>query len=195
MEIICIRIADFKKVTEKDSKAVMVTCDGVKQKILFSIIKVGYGQKAFFLCPICGKNKEKLYLENKLFRCSECCSLNFYRGIQNTTKGGDAYIAYKMQRFAQRCGIGKFEYPFDFRKYPRPKGKHKIKWEKNLAIMQSLENMRSQSIFFNKVWDSKTIQSVEQGKNKFLSFPLPMLERNLYAFDSGVLKNKQMTHL
>ncbi len=184
--MINISIKDFTKMIDKGSKCAIVSCGRVKQKIMFSVVKVGYGKKTFLSCPICGKNKCTLYLENNLFRCSNCCSVNPYKGIQNTTKGGEAYLEYKMERFAMRCGIGEFEYPFDFRKHPRPKGKHKEKWNTNLAIMQSLENMRSQSIFFQKIWNSKTIQSVEQRKNKFLSYPLPLLERYFYDFDSGI---------
>lgn len=181
-----IDIKNFSKMIEKGSKCAVVEYGNTKQKISFSTVKVGYGEKLFLSCPICGKNKYTLYYENNLFRCSECCSLNTYKGIQNTTKGGEAYLEYKMERFAMRCGIGQFEYPFDFRKHPRPKGKHRKKWNTNLAIMQCLENMRSQSIFFQRIWNSKTIQSVERKKNKYLLYPLPLLERYFYDFDNGI---------
>lgn len=181
-----INIKDFSKMIEKGSRYVVVLYGSTKYKLIFSTVKVGYGEKLFLSCPICGKNKCTLFYKNNLFRCSECCSINLYKGIQNTTKGGEAYLEYKMNRFAMRCGIGEFEYPFDFHKYPRPKGKHKENWNTNLAIMQCLENMRSQSIFFQKIWNSKTIQSVERKKNKYLLYPLPLLEKYFYDFDKGI---------
>lgn len=183
-----IHIKQLSKAIDDKSTGAIIECNGKKQKVLFNRVKVGYGEKVFFTCLICGKNKERLYLEGNLFRCSDCCFVNPYKGIQNTTKGGYDYIAYKMQRFAIKCGIGRFDFPFDYSKHPKPKGKHKDKWEKNLAIMQCLENMRFQSIIYNKMWNPITIRSVEQGKNKYLSYPLFELKQYLFAIDSGVLK-------
>lgn len=160
------------------------------QTLSFTKVQVGYGKKNFFRCPICGRNATRLYFDNHLFRCLECCRSNPYKGIQNTTRGGDDYIGYKMERFAAKAGIGQFDYPFDYLKHPRPKGKHWSKWNKNLAIMQSLENMRTQSIFFHKIWDSKTIRSIEKGKNRFLEFPLKVLKDSLFAFEKGILSDE-----
>lgn len=179
--MIKITVQDLMKATHKGASGATVVYDGRKQKVLFNRVKNGFGYKTFMLCPLCGSNCNILYFDYGCFRCPKCCSKNFYKGIQNTTKGGYDYIAYKMERFAEKSGIGQFDFPFDYSKHPKPKWKHKAKWEKNLAIMQCLENMRFQSIVFNRIWDNKTIQKVEQGKNKYVSYPLSVLKA--YLFD------------
>ena len=168
------------------SSGVIIEAEGKKEKILLSRVKVGYGYKVFFSCPICGKNSERIIFEDGLFSCSKCSSAKQYRGIQNTTKGGDDFIAYKMLRFSMKVGIGQFNFPFDYAEHPKPKGKHSDKWNKNLAIMQCLENMRFQSIFNKKIWDLKVIQSVEQGKNRFLSLPLLALKDSIFPIEKGI---------
>ena len=183
--MVSINIRQFKRITDTGKDGATIEYEGIRQRLSFSRVVVGYGKKVFFRCPICNKNKESLFWENNLFRCSDCCSIKQYSGIQNTTKGGDAYISYKMERFAMRCGVGQFDYPFDFQQHPRPKGKRSKNWNKNLAILQCLENMRFQSIVFGKIWNQKTIQSIEKGKNKFLLYPLKDLKNNFYSFDNG----------
>ena len=174
--MIKITVQDLMKATHKGASGATVVYNGRKQKVLFNRVKNGFGYKTFMLCPLCGLNCNILYFDYGCFCCPKCCSKNFYKGIQNTTKGGYEYISYKMERFAEKSGIGRFEYPFNYEQHPKPKNKHRDKWERNLAIMQALENMRSQSIFFDRIWDSKTIQKVEQGKNKCLSYPLLFLK-------------------
>lgn len=174
-----------KSINEKSTGAIIEVKEN-KQKIRFNRVKVGCVCKVFFSCPLCGRNCEKVFFEQGGFRCFKCCSVSPYKGIQNTTKGGDDYIAYKMQRFAIKNGIGQFDFPFDYAKHPKPKGKHSDHWKKNLAIMQGLENMRTQSIFFNKIWKQKVIQSVEQGKNKLLELPLWTLKDRFLSFEEGL---------
>ncbi len=159
------------------------------QTVNLKKVQVGKGERTFFICPCCGKSAYKLYLDNtENFKCVHCTSVNPYEGIQNTTKGGYVYLQYKMERFAMNCGIGSFEYPFDYKKHPKPKGKHIDKWNKNLAIMQALENMRFQSILYQKAWNPKTVKSIVNGKNIFLSLSLEKLKRYFYPFDTGILR-------
>ena len=175
--MVFVDIKQFKNLTDAGRTKAFLKWDEHQQAVYFSKVRVGYGYKNFFICPCCGEYKTKLYLDkNNIFKCVKCCSIKPYNGIQNTTKGGYEYISYKMERFAEKSGIGRFEYPFDYEQHPKPKNKHRDKWERNLAIMQALENMRSQSIFFDRIWNSKTIQKVEQGKNKCLSYPLLFLK-------------------
>lgn len=181
-----IHIRQLSKAININSTAAIIEAEGKRQIIYFKRVKVGFGYKVFFSCPLCGKNCEKVFFEQGGFRCFRCCSVSPYKGIQNTTKGGDDYIAYKMQRFAIKSGIGHFDFPFDYAKHPKPKGKHSDRWKKNLAIMQGLENMRTQSIFFNKIWKQKVIQSVEQGRNKLLELPLWTLKDRFLSFEEGL---------
>ena len=175
----------FKEVIRKGKNHAKIEWNGNQQNIRFSKVQVGYGFKNFLVCPICGQNRAKLYLEGKLFKCAVCCSVKPYRGIQNTTKGGNEYLGYKMKRFAHKVGIGGFEYPFEYLRHICPKGKNQDKWRYNLKIMQAFENMRSQSIFSGKVWKSETIKSVENGKNKFLNNTLHDLKEVFFPFDEG----------
>lgn len=184
-----IEIKQFKKLTDVDKQKAVIKWGEYQQTLYFSKVKVGYGYKKFFVCPCCGEYKTKLYLDkNQIFKCVNCCSVKPYNGIQNTTKGGDDYIDYKMIRFAIKVGIGKYEYPFDYCQHPCPKGKHKEKWNQNLHILQAMENMRFQSIFFEKVWDVKTIRSVETGNNKYLSCTLKDLKNQFIPFDRGIIQ-------
>ncbi len=184
--MISIHISELSGSINDKSTGAIIEFEGKRQSIHFSRVKLKFGYRVFFSCPLCGKNCERLFLEKGFYRCIHCCSVNPYKGIKNTTKGGDDYIAYKMQRFAVKCGIGQFDFPFDYSKHPKPKGKHLDRWEKNLAIMQCLENMRTQSIFYKKIWKLKVIQSVEQGKNRFLDYPLWKLKDNLYMIEKGL---------
>jgi len=187
-----IEIKQFKKVIDKGKQSARIKWDDKQQTIFFSRVNVGYGCKVFFICSCCGENRTMLYLDSNIFKCVNCCTVKPYRGIQNTTKGGDEYLGYKMERFAIKVGIGSFDYPFDYLQHFCPKGKHKDKWNKNLSIMQALENMRTQSIFFNKIWNQKTIQSVESGKNKYLKCTLLDLKEKFIPFDNGF--DIQVTH-
>lgn len=184
--MLSIHISAISKSISKKSTGAIVQVERYRQKILLNRVKVGCVCKVFFSCPFCGRNCERLFFEQGMFRCFRCCSVSPYKGIQNTTKGGDDYIAYKMQRFAIKNGIGQFNFPFDYVKHPKPKGKHSDRWKKNLAIMQGLENMRTQSIFFNKIWKQKVIQSVEQGRNKLLELPLWTLKDRFLSFEEGL---------
>lgn len=181
-----IQIQLFKEKIDKGAESAVIQWEDKRQRIRFAKVALSYGNRSYFICPCCGGNCLKLYLYKDLFRCRNCCPENSYRGIQNTTQGGDAFIAYKMERFAEKVGIGAFEYPFDYLQHPCPKQKHHSKWDRNLSILQAMENMRSQSIFFKKIWNTKTIRSVENGKNSYLKCSLPKLKQYFYPFDNGV---------
>lgn len=180
-----IDIQHFKNMADLKQPLKIEFC-GVKSSVCITKVRVGFGLKCFFLCPSCMQKKEKLYWNGQFFCCASCCGIKTYSGIQNTTKGGDAFIAYKMERFAAKIGLGAFDYPFDYRQHTCPKGKHQDRWQKNLAILQALENMRNQSIFFMKIWDAKTIQSIESGNNAYLKKSLSDLSQYFYDFESGI---------
>ena len=182
-----IEISQIKELIDKGHKSIKIQ-QGEKQQIIYlKKVQVGYGQRTYFICPCCGENAVKLYIDKNLYKCHHCCALKPYYGIQNTTKGGYEYLGYKICRFANKCGISKVKFPFNYYDYPKPKGKHQDKWNRNLKILQALENMRMQSILYNKIWKSKTIKSVEQGKNKFLILDLYELQRYFQPFDTGIL--------
>jgi len=114
----------------------------------------------------------KLVFVGGKFVCFPCTGINPYNEIQNTTKGGYRHIEYKMERFASRHGIRILGYPFHYFDYPRPPRKKVELWHKNIKILQALESMRNQSIFFYKKWSTKTIKSIEDGTNYYLTLPI-----------------------
>lgn len=182
-----IEINQVKEWIDKGHKNIKLQWNNQQQIIDLKKVQVGYGQRTFFICPCCGQNAIKLYFYKDLYRCVNCCTVKPYYGIQNTTKGGYEYLTYKIYRFAKKCGIPKVIFPFNYSDYIKPKGKHQDKWNNNLKILQALENMRMQSILYNKIWKPKTIKSVEQGRNKFLILNLYELQRYFQPFDTGVL--------
>lgn len=180
-----ITIKQVQKLIDKGYSRIKIKRNEHIQFVSLRKVHVGKGERTFFICPCCGRNAYKLYLDRtNNFKCVQCTSANPYEGIQNTTRGGCDYLEYKMERFSIIYGIGQFEYPFDYKQHQKPKWKHRDKWNKNLAIMQALENMRQQSIFFNKIWNTKTIKNVISGKNKFLTLPLEALKKYYYPFDT-----------
>ena len=181
-----IEIKQIKPLIDKGHKTIKITSGENHQMIFLRNVQIGYGIRTFFICPCCGENAYKLYLDDFGYKCVHCTSLNPYSDIQNTTKGGADYLEYKMWQFANRHEIGDFQIPFNYANHPKPKWKHHNKWNKNLAIMQALENMRQQSIFFKQIWNQQTIKSIENGRNKFLSLSLSDLKRYYYPFDTGM---------
>lgn len=182
-----IEIKDIKKLIDAGYTVIKAKWADKQQKIYLKKLQVGKGERTFFICPCCGSNANKLYLDKFGYKCIHCTSLKVYSGIQNTTKGGYSYIEYKMERYAKNNGIGTFDYPFDYMQHPKPKWKHYDKWDRDLAVLQALENMRMQSICFNKIWDTQTIRNVINGRNKFLALSLTKLKRYFYPFDKEIL--------
>ncbi|HCG36162.1 MAG TPA: hypothetical protein DER23_07450 [Clostridiales bacterium] len=188
-----VKIEQFKDVYEKGKSSATGIFEDKEVRFFFSKVTVGYGYRHYFVCPVCGGYCIKLYYKDNIFRCIKCSGINAYEGIQHTTRGGYDFIMYKMERFAAKHGIkvetkdefqkGLLQYPFDYRDYNRPYRRKREPWEKALKILQALESMRTQSIFFGKIWDAETIRSVETGKNKYLEYPLPLLLKYLYPFD------------
>jgi hypothetical protein len=186
IEMSCLNINQFKD-TGRPYTARISLPSGETQDIHFTAVNVGYGLKRFFVCPFCARDCVKLYYDGNVFKCRLCAPVKLYNGIQNTTKGGSDYLYYKMVRFATKNGIGTIRMPFKYWNYPVPKNKHADKWLKNIAILQALENMRNQSIFFNTIWNNKTIQSIESGNNRLLdALSLFDLEKWFYNFDKSI---------
>lgn len=45
--------------------------DGKEYLVDFTRQKKGYGEKSFFVCPVCGKRKERLYISGNQLICRE----------------------------------------------------------------------------------------------------------------------------
>jgi len=178
-----VKIKQFETVYKAGKTQITGTFDGNKVTFFFGTVKVGFGIRHYFICPVCGHNQEKLTFDGAKFACFRCVGVNPYSGIQTTTRGGDEFIAYKMQRFAEKHRIENFRFPFDYCEYPRPYRRKAEKWHNAIKILQALESMRFQSIVFGKVWDAATIKSVENGTNPYLSYSVNLLCKYCYPFD------------
>lgn len=192
--MISVDIKQFKKATDAGKRKLTGKYEGMPVSFYFTKVRVGYGYKHYFICPNCGSNRSRLVFNGTMFYCVQCLRVNPYRGIQTTTRGGDVFIMYKMNRIAQKQGII-IKYPFDYHDYERPRGKWVKQWEKSLKILQALENMRSQSIFFRKVWGVETIRSVEEGTNAYLEYPVSLLLKYFYPFDGKAVNAGMLTSM
>ena len=132
--------------------------------------KTGFGVRHFIICPNCGNRREKLYIfNNKITYCRSCSPISPYKPIQNSTKGGEAELTYRMKRVAAEHKI-KQEFPFRYYEYlfDRPKYMRVKKWNEGLRKMQILENMRFQTIIFNRTYEPKMINYL---LNNCLDYP------------------------
>jgi hypothetical protein len=182
-----IDISDFKKAVFEETQGLEIKYDG--NNIYFTKQKTGYGEKIFFKCPECGSKRTKLYFYKDNFICRKCHPSNIYKQIQNTTKGGYDYISYRMKQFAASRDIIIKKFPFHYLDYAfeKPKYKHMDKWVENINILQALENMRFQTIAYNKKWDAETVKSVIDGKNTCLYiYELYEIQKYIIKWDLGV---------
>lgn len=176
------KVMKMMKVDANDLKDnVPVTSNHCKTKVndrtyLLDIahIKTGYGARRLFVCPHCGKNKRILYYIQNSFMCAECGHYNPYKDIQNSTKGGSSELQYRMNRIAEKVGI-KIQYPFDyFQVLTDPRASNK-KFNEQIRVLQALENMRSQAIFYKIIYGNSIINQVIKGVH-------PLMEK-LTLFD------------
>lgn len=81
------------------------------QEILISKQKTGFGYKSFFVCPVCGERRTRIYChENKeLFKCRSCIGKNIYSERCNLyDEGGVAVIEYKINKLLHKLNIENF---------------------------------------------------------------------------------------
>lgn len=162
-----IKNLDLKK--HKDYVEVSAT----KDKIYFTEQVTGFGVKHFLECPRCSSRREIIYLvDYKYLYCRGCIPINIYKGIQNSTKGGETEIHYRMKQIAKEYGINEWEFPFDYMQllFSRPKYMRVKKWQEGIRKLQALENMRFQNILYKNKYNSKTIGHVF--KNRLYTYTL-----------------------
>ena len=191
MKVIAVTIKDFldkfKDTLQKGYYPSRISVEGKEVNVAFEKQRTGFGEKTFFKCPICESRKTKLYLVQDMLVCQGCITYQPYYDITHRTKNGNINLYYRMNRFAMKNEID-IKVPFCYWEYPRPKGKRVKKWDMALRILQALDSMRTQSIFFNKRYSNKVIQSVMQGKNRYLHVcTLYDLRNRFYDWDAGYL--------
>lgn len=156
-----IQSVSIKQVQDKLNKEVK-SCiiEGIPVDI--SKQKTGYGFKSFLNCPLCNSRREKLYLYKEIPICRQCYPYNIYNNIQNSTKGGEPEIHYRMLRVAKEYGFKDWEFPFNYMDFllNRPKYYRVKKWEEGIRKMQVLENMRFQNILYKNRYTGKDIERV-----------------------------------
>lgn len=155
-----IDIRQFKDLgidTEKD----FLILDKPYPNIYFAQQKTGYGSKNFFICPTCGNRREKLFIINKNVYCRSCSPISPYKGIQNSTKGGERELAYRISKTAREYQIN-YKFPFRYWEYifDRPKYMRVKKWQDGIRKMQILENMRFQNILYKTNYEPKLINFI-----------------------------------
>ncbi len=182
--MVILNIQDIPKGVIDDIK---LNIEEHKYDIYIDTQTTGFGEKRFFICPLCLNKRTKLYLDNGSVGCRNCLNYSPYKGIQNTTRGGYSYIEYKMETLAAKHNI-KFEYPFRYYKsaFDKPKYMRFNKWEEVIRKLLILENMRNQAIFFNKKYTAKLIRHTLE--NCLYMFSMKELDENWY--DWGAIVNQ-----
>lgn len=184
-----IDVQQIKKYIKPDAKTVTLKHGEKSQVIGLEYQTTGFGQKRFFSCPKCGGRVQHLYLVNESWSCKKCSGVNRYYGIQNNTKGGYDEIAYRMKRYADKQGI-KFTFPFDYMKFAFDERITKNRFRQSLMILQALENMRFQAIFYKTKFKPGVFRLVTSGKHPLLhKVTLMQMKENTYDFITG----KQIT--
>ena len=187
-----IKVSQFKKLYKQGESRARWTCEGKTGYIHFGKVEASFGMRHYFICSLCGEYREKLTFNGDIFACFRCFGVNLYAGIQATTRGGSEFIAYKMQRLAAKNRVEDLKFPFNFYQYERPYRYNQDRWSRALLILQALESMRNQSIFYEKVYDVKIIKSVERGEHKAVQSPYtPYFHLiNFYSFDGKPIPKK-----
>lgn len=174
-----LHISDLPK-ERKAGKALSVEVNGKRTTIALAEQKTGFGTRKLFMCPHCGARRMKLYYVRSKWCCTSCGEYNPYYGIQNTTRGGYLELHYRMERFAKDSGIEIKKWPFSYLDYMEDPRVGRRKFQQALKILQALENMRFQDIFFHRRYSSKTIKRVLDGTH-------PLLWKSLYVLRERIL--------
>lgn len=179
-----IDVRDLKGKIKPNAQAVTLTVGERKQNIQLAYQKTGISQKRFFLCPRCGKRVEYLYINNGILKCRKCSGVR-YKGIQDTTKGSYDEIAYRMKRYADKYNII-FDFPFDYIAFANDSRINKQQFRKHLIVLQALENMRFQALFYKTRYSSKLLSQVIKGEHPILQqVTLLDLRENIYDWKTG----------
>ncbi len=169
---------------QKAGKGIKVSYCGKLFSVDFAEQRTGFGTRKFFVCPVCGKRRTKLFLCGSGLFCVDCADLKPYKDLQNSTKGGYREIQYRMERFAERNGIKIKKWPFEFVDYADNPAYNRKKFQKVLKILQVLENMRLQNILFKTTFRQRTIKAVLTGKHPALTkYTLPELQKKLWVIE------------
>jgi len=156
--------------------------------------KTGFGVKRFMHCPYCDSRRERLYIVNeKAIYCRSCLppGLSIYKGLTHSTDGGYKEIEYRMKRAAQKYQIPIKAWPFKYTDVilDRPKYYRLKKWEEGLRVLQILENLRSQSIFFSNRYEAAMINKLLE--NHLYDYDLFQLERYFYNWYDVMARGKE----
>lgn len=163
-----VRMKEVRKAISEGSGGFRTVLDGKEYRFGLSWQKTGFGQRCFMVCPACGKRFASLYIKDQRIRCRKCAGINPYYPIQFTTKGGYAELEYRMRNLAAKHDIT-FTLPFDYQAFLFDQRLQKESFQEVIRILQALENMRAQSIFFNKTYPARHIKAVLMGRHPTLS--------------------------
>lgn len=156
------------------------TIDGKEYSVDFIRQKTGYGEKPFFVCPVCGKRRERLYISGNQLICRECYPDPVYRDIKNVSVGSLKYLTCRMKRLAEKERIIIKSLPFCYLDYGKPRYRHFDSWHMTITKLQALENMRMQDE--SKRYSLEVINSIFEEKNLFL-FTLDLYGIYKYVID------------
>lgn len=164
--------------------------DGREYSAGFARQKTGYGEKMFFICPVCGAMRERLYISGEQLLCRECYPEPIYKSIKNVSVGSCKYLTYRMKQLAKKEKITIKRLPFCYLDYEKPRYRHLDSWLMVITKLQALENMRMQ----DKRYSREVINSIFEEKNQYL-FTLDLYDIYKYVIDweAGCRNFKKMS--
>lgn len=186
------------KMIPSDSMSCNFKVEGRRHTVMLEVVKVGYGDRRYFVCPCCGKKRTILYYINHGFKCRDCGHFNPYKKIQNGTKGGSSEIQYRMERYAKKNNIEIVRFPFNYMDYiqdERLMKKGKDSFRMKLKVLQALENMRFQTIMMKKTFSNQAIRKVISEKHPILQkVSLKDMTMIWYDWESDAGKDSPFLH-
>lgn len=97
------------------------------QRVLYRYKKTNYGERKFFICPICDESKQYLYYVGGIWKCSSCSNLKYKSTY--TYRNGMDYCDLKIDKILDQLNLYhdiKY-YTGDLLPYIKPKY---MRWEK-----------------------------------------------------------------
>ena len=77
-----------------------------RDRINLGYVKAGYGKRAYFVCPSCGKLRTSLSFVDGEFKCRKCARLNYYSSQMNhdSFTKPDSKIKNILRKLKHNCG-------------------------------------------------------------------------------------------
>lgn len=111
-----------------------------RDRINLDYINVGYGKRAYFVCPVCGELRTTLSFYNTSFKCRKCAGLNYYSSQMNH----DPYTKpdKKIETILKKLKH-KYNNIYDIYYVPKPKRMRYYTYQRLINELRHWQNIRT----------------------------------------------------